>query len=170
VPKWKTHNEDLRNARKRKSYHIEGEVEEDDDTEEMPERPIGQKAAKKAARDAKGKSKGSNLDDDGKSSSSAIDVEKLDKFSKIQADLNANRMKVLELQQKLSTEKLETTRLAHLTAKETTEAKRLEKESKMMHAYNTLISQDTSSMSDEEKAKRVAAMKCFRKTLFPEMI
>ena len=65
---------------------------------------------------------------------------------------------------------IETTRLAHLTAKETTEAKRLEKESKMMQAYNTLISQDTSSMSDEEKAERVAAMKCFRKTLFPEMI
>jgi len=40
----------------------------------------------------------------------------------------------------------------------------------MMHAYNTLISQDTSSMSDEEKAERVAAMMCFRKTLFPEMI
>jgi len=53
VPKWKTYNEDLRNARKRKSYHIEGEVEEDDDIEEMPERPIGQKAAKKDARDAK---------------------------------------------------------------------------------------------------------------------
>ena len=83
MSKWKTYNEDLRNTRKRKSYHIEGEVEEDDDIEEMPERPIGQKAAKKAARDAKGKSKGSNLDDDGKSKESTIDVEKLDKFSKI---------------------------------------------------------------------------------------
>ena len=98
VPKWKTYNEDLRNTRKRKSYHIEGEVEEDDDIEEMPERPIGQKAAKKAARAAKGKSKGSNLNDDGKSKESTIDVEKLDKFRKIQEDLNANHMKVLELQ------------------------------------------------------------------------
>ena len=132
MPKWKTYNEDLRNARKRKSYYIEGEVDEDDDIEEMPERPSGQKATKKAALAAKGKSKGSNLDDDGKSKESTIDVEKLDKFSKIQEDLNANRMKVLELQKKLSSEKLETTRLAHLTAKETTEAKRLEKESKMM--------------------------------------
>jgi len=26
VPKWKIYNEDLRNVRKRKSYHIEGEV------------------------------------------------------------------------------------------------------------------------------------------------
>ena len=64
----------------------------------MPEWPTGQKAAKKAALAAKGKSKGSNLDDDGKSKESAIDVEKLDKFRKIQEDLNANRMKVLELQ------------------------------------------------------------------------
>ena len=110
------------------------------------------------------------MDDDGKSKESTIDVEKLDKFSKIQEDLNANRMKVLELQKKLSSENLETTRLAHLTAKETTETKRLEKESNMMQAYNTLISQDTSSISDEEKAKRAAAMKCFRITLFSEMI
>ena len=73
-------------------------MDEDDDIEEMPERPIGQKAAKKAALAAKRKSKGSNLDDDGKSKESAIDVEKLDKFRKIQEDLNANRMKVLELQ------------------------------------------------------------------------
>jgi len=33
-------------------------VDEDDDIEEMPERPIGQKAAKKAALAAKRKSKG----------------------------------------------------------------------------------------------------------------
>ena len=98
MPKWKKYNEDLRNARKRKSYHIEGEVDEDDDIEKMLERPIGQKAAKKAALAAKGKSKGSNLDDDGKSKESVIDVEKLDKFRKIQEDLNANHMKVLELQ------------------------------------------------------------------------
>ncbi|XP_022684446.1 glutathione S-transferase T2-like [Setaria italica] len=169
VAKWKTYNEDLKNARKRKSYRIEGEKDENDDIEEMLERPIGQKAAKKAALAAKMKSKGSNLDNDGKSKESAIDVEKLDKFSKIQEDLNANRMKVLELQQKLSSEKLETTRLAHLTAQETKEAKRLEKESNMMQAYNSLISQDTSSMSDEEKAERVAAMNCLRKSLFPEM-
>jgi len=37
-----------------------------------------------------------------------------------------------------------------------------------MEAYNNPISQDTSSMSDEKKAERVAAMKCLRKALFPE--
>ncbi|CAD6203855.1 unnamed protein product [Miscanthus lutarioriparius] len=60
----------------------------------MPERPSGQKATKKAALAAKGKSKGSNLDDDGKSKESVIDVEKLDKFRKIQDYLNANLMKL----------------------------------------------------------------------------
>ena len=66
-------------------------------------------------------------------------MEKLDKFCKIQKDLNANRMKVLELE-KLSFEKFENTRLAHLIAQETTKAKKLEKESKMMHVYTTHIS------------------------------
>ena len=77
-------------------------------------------------------------------------------------------MKILELQHKLSSEKLETAKLAHLTAQEKKKGKMLEKESKMMEAYNSLILQVTSSMSDVEKAERVAAMKCLRKALFPE--
>jgi len=36
-------------------------------------------------------------------------------------------MKILELQQKLSSEKLETTKLAHLTTQETKKGKMLEK-------------------------------------------
>jgi hypothetical protein len=42
VPKWKTYNENLRNARKRKSFHLEWESEENEDTDEIP---MGQKAA-----------------------------------------------------------------------------------------------------------------------------
>jgi len=100
-------------------------------------------------------------------------------------------MKVLEMQQKLSSDKIETTRLTHLTAQENRESKKLEmegrrlemeskklemegkkleKESKMMDAYNNLISQDTSSMTDDEKSERLAAMKCLRKMFFPEII
>ncbi|KAF0924746.1 hypothetical protein E2562_014548 [Oryza meyeriana var. granulata] len=169
---------ELKNARKRKEYHLEGEGEENDEgVEEMPKRPLGQKAAKKAALAAKGKAKGSSSEDDGNSKESAIDVDKLDRLGKIQESANANRMKILELQQKLSSEKLETTKLAHLTAQETKEGKRLEverkkleKESKMMEAYNNLILQDSSSMSTEEKAERIAAMKSLRKMLFPESI
>ncbi|KAF0926738.1 hypothetical protein E2562_027168 [Oryza meyeriana var. granulata] len=57
---------------------------------------------------------------------------KLGPFVGIEEETNANRMKILELQQKLSSEKLETTKLAHLSAQETKEGKKLEKESKMM--------------------------------------
>lgn len=167
-PKWKTYNEEQKNARKRKTYHVEGdEKEHDQNSEEVPQqRPMGQKAAKKAALAAKGKSK----EGGGNSKESAIDVDNLDKFSQIQEEANANRIKVLELQQKLSTEKFETTKLAHLTALETKEAKKVEKESKMMEAYNSLISQDTSSMSNEEKDERVSAIMCLRKMLFSEEI
>nr|TKW21410.1 hypothetical protein SEVIR_4G160200v2 [Setaria viridis] len=111
VSKWKTYNEELRNARKR-NLEEERDQENDESLEEMPNRPMGQKAAKKAALAAKGKSKGSSSEDDGNSKESAIDLDKL----------------------------------------ETKEGKKLEKESKMMEAYNSLILQDTSSMSDVEKA------------------
>ena len=169
VPKWKTYNEELRNARKRKSFHLDGDSQENDEnSDEMPKRPMGQKAAKKATLAAKGKLKGSSSDDDGNSKESAIDLDKLDRYSKFQQETNANRMKLLELQQKLSSEKLECTKIAHLTAQENKEGKKLEKESKMMETYNNLISVDTSSMSDVEKVERVAAMKCLRKALFPE--
>jgi len=81
VPKWKTYNEELKNARKRKSYHLEEDVENVDSEDEMPKRPMGQKAAKKSALAAKGKSKA--MGDDGKSEESTNHVEKLDKLSKI---------------------------------------------------------------------------------------
>jgi hypothetical protein len=50
VTKWKTYNEELRNASKRTSFHLEGDNEENNQTaDDMPKRPMGQKAAKKAA-------------------------------------------------------------------------------------------------------------------------
>ncbi|KAG2562349.1 hypothetical protein PVAP13_8KG314100 [Panicum virgatum] len=158
VSKWKTYNEELRNAHKRKSFHLEGSSQENDEIyDEMPKRPMGQKAAKKATLAAKGKLKGSSSEDDGNSKESAIDLDKLDRYSKFQEETNANRMKLLELQQKLSSEKPECTKIAHLTAQENKEGKKLEKESKMMETYNNLISLDTSSMSDVVKAERELA-------------
>ena len=56
--------------------------------DEMPKRPMGQKAAEKAALAAKGKTK--EMGDDGKSKESAIDVGKLDKLSKYQEETNAS--------------------------------------------------------------------------------
>ncbi|CAL5079979.1 unnamed protein product [Urochloa decumbens] len=169
VSKLKTYNEGLRNARKRKSFHLEGDSEDKNDTlDEMPKRPMGQKAAKRAALAANGKSKGSSSSSDGQSKESPIDLDKFDRYSKFQEENNEKRMMILDRQEKLSYEKLEATKIAHLTAQEYKEGKKLEKESKMMETYNNLISQDTSSMSAEERVQRVSMMKCLVKTLFPE--
>jgi chemotaxis protein histidine kinase CheA len=108
MPKWKTYNDELKNTRKRKSYHHEEDVQNVESEDEMPKRPIGQKAAKKAALAAKENS--ATMSDAGKSKESAINVEKLDKLRKYQEEVNANRLKLLELQQKLSSDKIETTR------------------------------------------------------------
>ncbi|CAL4993194.1 unnamed protein product [Urochloa decumbens] len=168
VPKWKTYNEDLKNARKRKTFHLEGDSQEDDKVpDEMPKRPMGQKAAKRAALAANGKLKGSSSSDDGQSKESPIDLDKFDRYSKFQKENNEKRMKLLDRQEKLSSEKLEATRIAHLTAQEYKEGKKLEKESKMMETYINLMSQDTSSMSAEEREQRVSMMKYLMKTLFP---
>lgn len=107
MSKWKTCNENLRNARKRKSFHLEGDSEEADDTfDEMPKRPMGQKAAKKAALDAKIKSNGSGSSDDGHSKKSPIQFDKFDRYSKFHEENNDKRMKLLDRQEKISSEKI----------------------------------------------------------------
>jgi hypothetical protein len=59
---------------------------------------LGQKAAKKATFEKKA-TNGNKKD--------TIDLEEMNTFGKIQADEHANRLKVLEVQQKLSSEKIE---------------------------------------------------------------
>ncbi|TVU22528.1 hypothetical protein EJB05_32235, partial [Eragrostis curvula] len=138
-------------AAHKKSFHLEGDSQEDEAIpDEMPKRPIGQKAAKKAALAAKGKNKESG-DVSGNSKETAIDLDKFDKYSKFQEDNHEKRLQILEVQQKLSSEKLEASKIAHQTAQEN-------KAAKMMEAYLSMSSQDTSSMSDEEKAERVVVM------------
>ncbi|KAF0931009.1 hypothetical protein E2562_038673 [Oryza meyeriana var. granulata] len=112
--KWITYNKGLKQARKRNKSDNrvnEGEIEADlEEVEEIP-RPMGQKKAKKVAQDKKGKAKVSDSD-----------IEELNIFSKLQSKEHANRLKVLEIQQKLSSKKLEQAKLAHLVAKEQKEA------------------------------------------------
>ncbi|CAL5062572.1 unnamed protein product [Urochloa decumbens] len=168
VPKWKTYNENLKNARKRKSFHLEADSDENEDTcDETPKRPMGQKQAKMAALAAK-KGKGSNSSDDGHSKESPIEPDKFDRYSKFQETNNEKRMKLLDRQEKITSDKLEATRVAQLTAQDYKEGKKLEKETKMMETYNNLASQDISSMSDEEKAQRLRMMKKLEMALFPE--
>jgi len=59
-----------------------------------------------------------------------IDLEELDKFGKIKCEEHANRLKVLEVQQKLSFEKIKQAKLAHLTAKEQEEAAEKQRDAK----------------------------------------
>jgi hypothetical protein len=169
--KWTTYNKGLKQARKRKSSDKENGEEgmdcnEDlDDVEEIP-RPIGQKAAKKAAFEKKA-TNGNKKD--------TIDLEEMNTFGKIQADEHANRLKVLEVQQKLSSEKVEQAKLAHLAAKEQKEAameqkeaRKLEVEAKMFETYNKLLALDVSLMSPEEKIDHANTMRCLKKKIFAE--
>ncbi|KAF0899982.1 hypothetical protein E2562_026225 [Oryza meyeriana var. granulata] len=97
---------------------------------------MGQKKAKKVAQDKKGKTKVFDSD-----------VEELNTFGKLQSEKHANRLKVLEVQQKLSSEKLEQAKLAHLAAKEQKKAAKEQKEARMFETYNHLLSQDVGTMS-----------------------
>ncbi|TVU34325.1 hypothetical protein EJB05_16156, partial [Eragrostis curvula] len=161
-PKWVrvTYNKGLKNARKRKESDMEesnGSIDEGKHDVDCPlPRPIGKKKAKKMMYE-------------GKSTKSATEVIELDKFEKIQSDAHENRLKVLEMQQKLSAEKVESSKIAQLAAKEQKEARKLELEARMMETFTLLSKQDKEKMSDEEKAEHVLTLKCLRKRLFPEI-
>ncbi|RLN23232.1 hypothetical protein C2845_PM07G09640 [Panicum miliaceum] len=164
--KWIAYNTGLKAARKRKSSGKEKEGEDSShiDVDELDEQPIpmGQKAAKKQ-KYAKSKEV------------EHVDFEELDKFGKIQCEEHANRLKVLEVQQKLSYEKIEQVKLAHLAAKEQKEAaetqreaRKCELETRMFDTYNRLLSMNVSLMSDEEKLDHANTMKYLKKRLFAE--
>jgi hypothetical protein len=168
--KWVTYNNGLRQARKRKGSDkdIEGEDlnnAELEDVEEIP-RPMGQKKAKKVALEKKGKNATTK-------DTVSSDLEEIKTFGQIQADEHANRLKVLQVQEKLSAEKIEQAKLAHLAAKEQKEAaevqrevRKLELESKMLDTYNRLLAVNVSLMSEEEKLDHANTLKCLKKKLF----
>jgi len=104
-----------------------------------------------------------------------IDLEELDKFGKIQCEEHANRLKVLEVQEKLTSEKIEQARFAHLAAKDKRRQhrckgrqKKYELECKMFDTYNRLLSMDLSLMSDEEKLDHANTMRSLKKKLFAD--
>ncbi|KAG2635488.1 hypothetical protein PVAP13_2NG358015 [Panicum virgatum] len=149
--KWITYNNRLKAARKRKSSGRE--EKEGDDSSHIDEdqldkqpRPMEQKAAKKLKY-----AKSKEVDH--------INLEELDNFGKIQCEEHANRLKVLEVQQNLSFEKIEQAKLAHLAAKE-------QKETRIFDIYNRLLLMDVSLMSIEEKLDHANTMRCLKKKLF----
>jgi len=124
-------------------------------------RPLGHKVAKREAYEAKVQSMSSSIED--------ADV-------RVLKEAQANRLKVLEVQQKLSVERLESSKVAHLVAKEHKEAKLAEKEAKtlevkakMMETYNCLLLKHTGLMTYEEKVDHVGTLKYLKKTLFPDI-
>jgi len=133
--KWVTYNSGLKKARKRKGSGKEKEGEDVSHTD------------------------ADELEEQG----DHIDLEELDKFGKIQSEEHANRLKVLEVQEKLSFEKIEQAKLAYRAAKELKESKKYELECKMFDTFNHLQSLDVSLMSDEEKKDHASTMKCLKK-------
>lgn len=164
-PKWIAYNDALKRGRKRKPYDCSEMTEQASgptDVEETP-RPIGQKAAIMAARESKGKSKVSD------------DAEEIDKLDQVQYDIHARCIKMMEIQEKLSTRQVQSSKLSQLAARENRlaakdnkEAKMHEKEPKMFETYSRLLAQDTSGMDDDIRAEHVAGIRCLRKLLFPD--
>lgn len=68
-------------------------------------------------------------------------------------------MKMLDRQEKITSDKPEAIRISQLTTQDYREGKNLEKETKMRKTYNNLALQDTSSMNYSEKAQRVSMFK-----------
>ncbi|AQK97117.1 Ribosomal protein-like [Zea mays] len=163
--KWFSYND---HSNKRKEMDSSNPIVDEAKDLELP-RPIGQKAAKKVAYDATDKvaKKGAK-----KAAYDATDkvsrLDELDRFEKIQNGCHANRMKVLEMQQKISNDKIEASKLSLQAAKDEKEARLLEKESKMLETYACLLKQDMSAMHDEIRAEHIAALKSLRKKLFPD--
>lgn len=161
--KWLTYNEWLEQTKKRKTSesgeqgnHTSSPIDVDDIG-----RPTGTKAAK-AERNGKGKSK-----------EAAADMELLEKLVATQEEAKKIRKDMIEMQHCCSSEKLETARLSAetaqlsaLAAKDTMQAKKQEKESKMMKAYRVLLMQDTIGMPDEMKSELVMTLKAMRESLF----
>ncbi|CAL5036944.1 unnamed protein product [Urochloa decumbens] len=175
--KWITYNNGLKAARKKLATKGSGSEKEEGagdhiDVDELDQaRPMGQKQAKKL-KFAKSKEV------------KHIDLEELEKFDKIQDKQKASRLKVLEVQQKLSSEKIEQSKLAHLAAKEQKEAakeqkeaaqmqmeaKKFELETRMFETYNRLLSMDLSLMSTEEKEDHANTIKFLKNKLFADKL
>jgi len=82
----------------------------------------------------------------------------LQQLTKLQGT-NESREKMLETQKHVSREKLESSRLNHLAAKENAK-------SAMLETYRALSMKDTSAMPDDVRAEHLAFMKCVRESLF----
>lgn len=93
------------------------------------------------------------------------DLEELEKFYKVQMEATKSRTDVLEAQKRIAADKLESSKLILLAAKENKEAKT---KAKMLEQYGKLMTQDLREMSDVQKAEHALALQLMREELFPQ--
>lgn len=161
-PKWHAYNEDLNGSSKRKNSESEAvDLTSPPNVANNMPRPGGCKRAKEE-RSKKGK---------GSNSSSTMD--EIDKLKEVQAKSKEDHIEVLERHQQIAAAKKESARLNHLAAQEKKEAKLLEKEgkmhdkeSKLLETYKSLLTFDTSQMSEDLRAEHMIAVKTMRERIF----
>lgn len=153
-PKWHAYLEELDSSNKRK-LDDGWKVDEHTSPENVEDlqRPIGTKAAK-AERNGNGKGKGK-----AKIKERLSEMEdELEKFLEVISTTTKGRDDMADTQKLLSSEKLESQRLAHLAAKE-------HKESVLLETYRSLMTQDTKEMADDIRAEHMMALKFLREKL-----
>ena len=116
------------------------------DVPEEQSRPIGREAAKA---ERSGKRKKDNVME-----GIVILGDNIEKIIKVQQDRKVEREKVTEAQIQISNANLK-------AAKE-------QKEAKMFEVYNSLLNQDTSHMSKDQKARRDKALRKLEEKLFAD--
>ena len=116
------------------------------DIPEEHSRPIGREAAKA---ERNGKRKKENVIE-----GIVILGDNIEKIIKVQQDRKVEREKVTEAQIQISNANLK-------AAKE-------QKEAKMFEVYNSLLNQDTSHMSEDQKANREKALRKLEEKLFAD--
>lgn len=153
IPKWHAYNAEMNGSKKRDVADL-GDVGvklSAIQTDDIPRPSMGVKKAK-AERDGKGKNK-----------QVSKDMEELDRYIEAQEEASKNRTAVLEVQKRISQDKVEASRLALEAAKENKEAKT---KAKMLEQYTKLLTHDTSGMPDDMKAEHMKAISLMRETLW----
>nr|CAB3494066.1 unnamed protein product [Digitaria exilis] len=109
----------------------------------------------------------------GKEKDSSSTMDEIDKLREVQAKSKEDQIDVLERHQQIAAAKKESARLNHLAAQEKKEAKLLEKEgkmhdkeSKLLETYKSLLTFDTSQMSEDLRAEHMIAVKTMRERIF----
>nr|TKV99834.1 hypothetical protein SEVIR_8G070000v2 [Setaria viridis] len=151
--KWEAYLERLEDVEpEKRKFSVDEEVEQQFSLDDIrDERSIGGKKVKEQHKKKK------------KDQTSIIDIEdELHSFLDAQKAANEGRTEMLETQKRVSSEKLESRRLAHLAAKE-------HKEVVMIETYRSLLMQNTSGMDDNVKAEHVLALRCLRESIFKKM-